>query len=189
MDKAHPAPGAAPMGLAVFLVSLGVLFAASLVAYLAVRLPAGASWVPEGVEGLPRTLWLSTGILLLSSLTMHHALSGVRAGDQAALRRGMALTTALGAAFLVCQALSWSALIASQVTGRETLFGWTFYLLTALHALHIVGGLIPLLVTTVRSRRGAYTAEAHTGVQLCAMYWHFLDAVWIVLFATLTVYS
>lgn len=191
MEKTRPIPGAAPLGMAVFLVSLGVLFAASLVAYFAVRFnDAGlANWHPQGVAGLPNTLWVSTFVLLASSITIHYALGAARTGDQPGVRWGMLLTTLLGVAFLCCQAWSWSQLYANQVGPRGSLYGWTFYMLTALHALHIIGGLIPLTITTVRARKGAYTSEEHTGVTLCAMYWHFLDAVWIVLFSTLMIFS
>lgn len=191
MDKTRPVPGAAPIGMALFLLSLGMLFAASLVAYFAVRFnDAGmAKWHPDGVGGLPNSLWASTFVLVISSITMHYALMSARADDQPGIRWGMFFTTLLGAVFLAAQAWSWRELYAMQVDATSSLYGWTFYMLTALHGLHIVCGLIPLAVTTVRAKRGAYTAAEHTGITLCAMYWHFLDAVWIVLFATLMLFS
>jgi len=191
VDKTQPVPGAAPIGMALFLLSLGMLFAASLVAYFAVRFnDAGlANWNPDGVTGLPNSLWASTFVLVISSITMHYALTSARADDQPGVRWGMFFTTLLGAVFLATQAWSWRELYAMQVDATSSLYGWTFYMLTALHGLHIVGGLIPLAVTTVRAKRGAYTAAEHTGVTLCAMYWHFLDAVWIVLFANLMLFS
>ncbi|MFH1681903.1 MAG: cytochrome c oxidase subunit 3 [Candidatus Eisenbacteria bacterium] len=72
-------------------------------------------------------------------------------------------------------------------TGPGALFGFTFYMLTGLHAAHVLGGLIALAVVTARAHRGAYSAADHAGIELCARYWHFLDIVWIVLFAVLLV--
>ncbi|MCZ6542722.1 MAG: cytochrome c oxidase subunit 3, partial [Planctomycetota bacterium] len=60
-----------------------------------------------------------------------------------------------------------------------------FYVLTGVHALHVIGGLIPLAAVTIRSFRNRYSSTDHAAVRYCAMYWHFLDGVWIVLFATL----
>ena len=172
------------MGLALFLASLAVLFAATIVAYLAVRMDA-PDWPPPGMPGYPPLLWGSTLIMLASSVSMHWALRGARSGDERALRVGMSLTTALAVAFLGTQILSWNSLAEVNVTVGRNLYAFTFYMLTTLHALHVVCGLIPLLLTTSRAFKGRYGPESSMGVLLCAMYWHFLDAVWLVLFAVL----
>ncbi|RPJ46772.1 MAG: heme-copper oxidase subunit III, partial [Candidatus Latescibacterota bacterium] len=65
------------------------------------------------------------------------------------------------------------------------LFGFTFYMLTGLHAAHVIGGLGALALTAARAGQGRYTPESRAGVDACAVYWHFLDVVWIVLFAVL----
>ena len=72
---------------------------------------------------------------------------------------------------------------------RTNLYGFLFYLLTGLHALHVVGGLVPLAVTTARAWQGKYTAVAHAGVEHVALYWHFLDVIWLVLFGVLVLTS
>jgi cytochrome c oxidase subunit 3 len=186
VDKANPAPGAAPFGLAWFLASLGVLFAAGIVGYLAVRVPA-VDW-GSGLPPLPSGLYLSTVVLVASSLTLHVALRGVRRGRQDLLRGGMAATTVLGVAFLALQVYCWQALYErAGAPALRTLYGMTFYTLTMLHAAHVVCGVFPLVWTTAKAYAGSYTEEAHEGVLLCAMYWHFLDVVWLILFVLLVV--
>ncbi|MBL4850633.1 MAG: heme-copper oxidase subunit III [Planctomycetes bacterium] len=185
MDKSNPAPGAAPFGLALFLASLGVLFAASIVAYYAVRVPAGEAW-GLGLPPLPVLLWASTAVLLLSSVTMHGALRGVRLGLDSHLRGGLYLTAALGTLFLILQVVAWQLLYErAGAPAVKTLYGMTFYFLTGIHGLHVVGGLVPLAITTYKARVGAYSLGEHTGVLMCSMYWHFLDVIWLILFSVL----
>jgi cytochrome c oxidase subunit 3 len=176
--------------MALLLVSLGVLFAASLVGYLAIRGRAEA-WPPPGAPPLPRGLWLSTVVLLISSGTMHWALASVRAGRLASLRTALLSTTLLGAGFMASQAMSWWALrqdlVAHPVPDSARFVPVMFYTLTVLHGLHVIGGLIPLTVVTRRAWRGQYSSGAHAAVGHCAMYWHFLDAVWVVMFAVLMI--
>ncbi|TWT45237.1 Cytochrome c oxidase subunit 3 [Phycisphaerae bacterium RAS1] len=176
------------MGMIVFLISTGVLFVAGLAAFIiAVRLPA-TRWPPTNLPALPQTLWLSTGILLVSGATMQTALSAARRSRGLLLRVAITATTALAAAFLGCQWLSWVRYVRAGVPiNAPDLFVFGFYVLTALHAVHVLGGLVPLVWVTVKSYRGRYAAGRHHGVWYCAMYWHFLGVVWIVLFAVLFV--
>ena len=171
-------------GMWLFLIVLGVLFVSMILGYLVVRIDNGDSFVPSGAPKPPAMLLFSTAALLVSSVTMQRALAAGRRGDPA--QGGMMLATlALALVFLVVQALAWREMYAQNLAISDNLYGWTFYVLTGLHAAHVVGGLPPLAVTTIRASRGAYTAEDHRGIAYCAMYWHFLDAVWIVLYATL----
>jgi cytochrome c oxidase subunit 3 len=172
--------------MAIFILSLSVLFAASMVGYLVVRFRAEA-WPPPGTPSLPKGLWVSTLILVTSSVTMHSALRAARRDDQRTLRRMMVATTALGAAFVLAQVLNWFSLYGMNLTARSGLYGFTFYVLTSLHALHVVGGLVALALVTRRAFAGAYGPGAHAGVQYCSMYWHFLDVVWLVMFGLLVV--
>ena len=173
------------LGMRLFLLSLGILFAASLIGYLVVRARA-PEWPPAGSPGLPAGLWLSTGLILASSLSMWRGQVAARGHRAGALSRNLLITFVLGVAFLISQTLNWSVMGERHLIPQASLFAFTFYVLTALHGLHVVGGLIPMGITTVRSGRGRYTAESHAGVRYVAMYWHFLDVVWIVLFVALT---
>ena len=171
-------------GMRLLVAALSMLFAASLVAYLLIRSRTPV-WPPAGMPRLPGTLWISTLILLASSVTMQAAVRAARAGRAAALRADMLVTTLLGVAFLASQTLNWFALVAENLTAKANLYGFTFYILTGLHAAHVVGGLIPLAVVTARAFKGRYSAEFHPGVEYCAIYWHFLAVVWVVMFAIL----
>lgn len=186
-DDAHPFPrDAGTLGLLLFLLALAVLFTASVVAYVVVRIQT-PNWPPPGIPPLPRTLWLSTALILAGSATIHLALTAARRNRQRRAQLGLTLTTLLGFAFLITQTWNWFALAAREMTLTSNLYAWQFYVLTALHAAHLIGGLIPLAVVTARSYTGRYHALHHEPVKHCAIYWHFLDGVWIVLFTMLVI--
>jgi heme/copper-type cytochrome/quinol oxidase subunit 3 len=127
---------------------------------------------------------VSTLALLVSSFTMQRAVAAGRSGDP---RQGgmMVVTVLLALAFLVMQGVAWAQLVRENLTITDNLYAWSFYVLTGLHAAHVIGGLPPMAITTWRAMRGRYGPDNHRGIVYCAMYWHFLDAVWIVLYATL----
>jgi len=175
-------------GMWLFLIVLAVLFVSMILGYLVVRIDNGDAFVPAGAPKPPAMLLFSTVALLVSSVTMQRALGAARRGDPA--QGGMMLATlALALVFLVVQALAWREMYAQNLAISDNLYGWTFYVLTGLHAAHVVGGLPPMAITAARAARGAYTPENHRGIAYCAMYWHFLDAVWLVLYATLWIGS
>jgi cytochrome c oxidase subunit 3 len=178
--------GAGKMGMAIFLTSLSVLFLSSLVGYWIVRSRA-ATWGPEGGGSYPKGLWLSTLVIWGTSLTIDRGLRWLRKGDRARSLRFLRVTFWLGVAFLVLQLINWFQLQASGTTPRTGLYGFTFYLFTGLHAAHVIGGLIPLWIVLRRMTGGAYDAIHHGPVLHSAMYWHFLDAVWVVLFVVILI--
>lgn len=183
-------PGAAPssdpgrLGMFLLLLMLSVLFLASLVLFAIFRVKA-AEWPPRGTPKLPGGLWISTVVLVLSSGTMHAALRSARRNRQGGLRIAMAATTVLGLAFLALQAHNWHELIRAGLPMQKNFYAFFFYTLTGLHAAHVIGGVIALLVVSVFAFLGRYGPAAYAGVWRCAVYWHFLDVVWLVLFATL----
>jgi cytochrome c oxidase subunit 3 len=174
------------LGMRLMVLALSMLFAASIVGYLLIRFRA-TTWPPPGMPSLPHGLWISTLIIAISSVAMQAAVRAARGGRRQALQAWMLITTVLGVAFLVSQTLNWFALVAAHLTAKTNLYGFTFYLLTGLHAVHVMGGLIPLGVVTSRAWRGRYSAAFHPGVEYCAIYWHFLAVVWLVLFVVLMV--
>ena len=92
--------------------------------------------------------------------------------------------------FLLVQTWNWWGLIAAKMTATsKNLYAFTFFMLTGLHAAHVIGGVILLGVVTARAAQGRYGSGRHNGVTYAAMYWHFLDAVWIVLFAVLVLFA
>lgn len=175
--------GASRLGMKFFLLSLTVLFAASLVAVVVVR-GRVAEWPPAGAPELPRLLWLSTVLLVGCSVAVHLAVTAIRGGSQRRLLRWLGVTAALGLAFLASQTVAWLAFYDPQRFGTD-LHGFTFFMLTGLHALHVLGGLVALGVATVLARRAAFTWAHYDGVRNVALYWHFLDGVWLVLFGFL----
>ena len=133
-----------------------------------------------------KTRELSTLLLLLSSITMHGAVLGIRGGKREISTRLLLATLGLGVAFLLSQIYNWWQMVAvDAVLATKSLYAYTFYMLTGLHALHVIGGLIPLGITSWRAHQGGYSWADYHGIRLMAMYWHFLDAVWIVLFVIL----
>lgn len=183
-DRDSLPAGTGRLGLTLLLLSLSVLFASSIVGYLVIRARAEA-WPPPGVPRLPAGLWLSTLAIAASSATMWWGQRSIARGRPRALAAALLATFLLGLAFLVSQTINWFAYVAREITADATLYAFGFYLLTGLHALHVLGGLAPLAVTTARALRGAYTSASRSGVEHIAMYWHFLGAVWLVLFVVL----
>ncbi len=171
-------------GMTLFLVSLGVVFVASLVAYHWVR-AQHPMWRDATLPPLPSGLWASTGLLIGASLTIHLALSAAKQNRPEPLKRWLAITLGLGLAFLAGQLMNWRELMAAELppTARS-LYAFTFYMMTALHAVHVVGGLAALAVVLRQALLGRYSSVNHRGVTYQVMYWHFLDVVWVVLFGT-----
>jgi cytochrome c oxidase subunit 3 len=168
------------------LASLGMGFGALLVFYLIMGMRA-AQWPPAGTPELPDALWISTFVLLASSGTMHWALRSVKRGRQRSVCIALSGTALLAVAFLASQTANWFVLAALNMPASLNMFAACFYLLTGLHGLHVLGGLVPLGITLVKAFRRRYTADSHAGLRYCAVFWHFLDVTWIVMFAALTV--
>jgi len=181
-------PGAGVLGMWIFLATLTVLFLAGIVGYLVVRLKATA-WPPPGMPRLPAGLWLATPILVAGSITIQRALALIRAGERAASARWVGATLGLAAAFLAVQSWNWWDLIRVRLTAGSNLYAFTFFMLTGLHAAHVVGGIVLLAVVFVRARAGRYGSGHHPGVTYAAMYWHFLDVIWLLLFAVMVVFA
>jgi cytochrome c oxidase subunit III len=182
-DNRSPLQDAGAMGMYLLVAALGMLFAASVVGYLAIR-AAHQPWPPPGFPVLPQSLWLSTLCILLASATIQRALSAVRRGDLPKLRRNLAFTVALGVAFLALQAFAWWQVVRQIQQPSENMGPYLklFYVLTGLHAAHVLGGLATLAVVTRRAWAGRYSPSYYGGIRYSAIYWHFLDAVWCVLF-------
>lgn len=169
-------------GLATFLVADGMTFAGFFAAYLTFRavnpLPEGSTYELELV--LPT---INTVLLLVSSFTFHRAGQACR-GDRLAASRGWLLVTgALGAAFLAGQMVEYFSLPFSLT---DNLFASTFYALTGFHGLHVTLGVICIAIVALQTQRGGtITAENHFGLEAAELYWHFVDGIWVVLYALL----
>lgn len=194
--------GTGALGLKIFLTSLGMLFGATLTGYLVIRSRA-PHWPPEGVPHLPRILVLSTLLIIVSSFTAQWALRAARSERAESLHRAVLTTFVLGVVFLVLQAFAWfqmapaveqlgafrpPALPGTPVADpAPRQFAFLFYTLTVLHALHVLGGLVAfalLLNPRFAFRRPRLVLRR---VRHAAVYWHFLDAVWVVMYVVLLI--
>jgi len=148
----------------------------------------GGVWPPTGVELFdPFHLPLFNTLLLLTSGTTvtwaHHALLH---NDRQGLRWGLALTIVLGVLFTVVQAMEYSQ-AGFQFSGN--LYGATFFMATGFHGFHVIVGSIFLIVCLVRANLGHFTPQHHLGFEFAAWYWHFVDVVWLFLFASIYVWG
>jgi cytochrome c oxidase subunit III len=180
-----PVPGAGAFGIGLLVVSLSMLFVASMVALVMVRGQAGA-WPPHGMPPLPSSLWISTVIILGASVAVHRAVGAIRRDDRPGLVRNLTATFVIGVVFLAVQSANWVEfyLAIRQIQFSGAYMGM-FYFLTGLHAAHVVGGLIPLWVVRQRARTGQYSANYFPGVRYVGIYWHFLDVIWVTLFCVI----
>jgi cytochrome c oxidase subunit 3 len=171
--------GQAPssIGLWAFMGVVTALFSLFLIAY-AMRMDS-----PDWQRlALPWQVWLSTGLLALGSLAMQLAARRAAAGDAPLARRYLRAGGLGAAAFVASQLWAWQALLASHVTVAGNPAGSFFYLLTAMHGLHVIGGLVGWAIAAGHRGSGQTLVRR---VTLCARYWHFLLAVWVVLLAAL----
>jgi cytochrome c oxidase subunit 3 len=184
--------------MTLLLVSLGILFAASMIIFLIVRFQPATQGPPPPPVPLPDILWVSTFIILISSGIVQLGVWAARIGKQRVLSSSLLVTLLLALAFIVFQIVAWipmteayTELMKERVgrfeQGPRPLFVGAFFLLTGLHAAHVLGGMIPLVVVTLKAFKGAYPPEKRAPVIYLAAYWHFLDIVWVVLFGVLLV--
>lgn len=180
-----PGISTSQLGMIIFLVSLGILFAATMVAYLVVRFK-NVTWRTLDQPHLPYGLIGSTGIILAASVALGFATSAIRKNQVEAMKRALWASLALGLAFMAAQAVNWVQLSHNNLpVNAKSLYAFTFYMLTGVHALHVVGGFVPLAICIHHAYRGDYSSLRWNGVKYCAQYWHFLDVVWIVMLSTM----
>ena len=169
------------VGMLMALASWTMLFASLFFAYAVLRLKA-PTWPPDGAATLPRLLpAFNTLLMILSSFVLHR---GVKAGssERRLLLKSLAGTIALGTLFLLLQLAVWVPLWRSGFRIDSGIYGSIFYGLTVFHALHVLAGLIALVALALRARRGLVTSGRRNAVRMTAMFWHFVDAVWVLLF-------
>ena len=171
-------------GMWVFLISEIMFFTGLIGSYIVLRL-GSSEWPKPGTILNTPLLGLNTLVLLTSSLTMALALNAIEQGRQAALKRYLLLTALLGSTFLAIKGVDYVHMWAHGFRMSSSLFGSCYYLLTGFHGLHVLSGVILLLYLFAAASKGAFSATEHTRIECSGLYWHFIDIVWVILFAIL----
>ncbi len=171
---------AAKIGLGVFLAVVGSLFALLIGAY-SMQMNM-ADWRPLPA---PKLLWLNTGVLILSSVALQWAQVAAHRGQMDGVRAGLLAGGASALAFLAGQLLVWQELTAAGYFLATNPAYAFFYLITGVHGLHLLGGLVALGRTTDKVWRGFEVDQVRLSVELCTLYWHFLLLVWLFFFSLL----
>ena len=167
-------------GIALGIVSILMFFMALASAFL-VRRGTSGDWIPVH---LPVVLWLNTLALIASSFTLERARRALSRLDLSGFRRLWTLTTGLGALFLIGQLVAWRQLVAQGVFMASNPASSFFYIFTAAHGLHLLGGVGALLYILVRKFDNTRIALP-TAAEIASYYWHFMDGLWIFLLALL----
>jgi heme/copper-type cytochrome/quinol oxidase subunit 3 len=168
-------------GMVLLIATEASLFVYLLFSYFYLGSMARGSWPPPGPPEL-RLALPNTTILLLSSATVWWAESGIVRGGQRRLRLGLVLTLALGVAFLTIQMVEYRQ---QRFTPATSAYGSLFFTITGFHSAHVAVGLLMIAVVAVRARLGHFSARRHLAVTNVSWYWHFVDAVWLVVFTSL----
>jgi cytochrome c oxidase subunit 3 len=172
----------ARLGMGMLLAGESMFFGGLILAFLQLRLAASV-WPPPLQPRLPVGLTaVNTGVLLLSSYTMARGQRAVRREDPAGSGRWLAATLGLGLLFLAIQGFEWARLVGFGLNLRSGAYGATFYTLIGTHGFHVVGAVAWLALVTRAARRGRYTSLDHVPLSCCAMYWHYVVALWPVLY-------
>ena len=166
------------MGMWVALIPILMLFL-SFTSALMVRKSVGGDWKPTPI---PIILWFNTAILLASSFTLEKARRALGNFSGETFQRWLWITTVLGMTFLAGQFLAWQQLASTGIYLDSNPSSSFFYLLTAIHGLHLLGGLGGLFYLDLRARAFSMLGPAKsTAVGVTAIYWHFLDGLWVYL--------
>jgi len=170
------------LAILIVIASESMLFSGLIGSFLVYRL-ASAFWPPPGLPRLPiQVTWVNTFVLLSSAITMTLAVRAIGRNQRRLLRRWLAATLALGLVFLGVQGSEWVRLISHGLHLSSGAYGGTFYILIGCHGLHVAAGVTWLAFVCAAALRGRYSAKNSAGVQLCAMYWYFVCAIWPLLF-------
>jgi cytochrome c oxidase subunit III len=172
-------------GLMVLLAATTMAFAAFTSAFV-VRRGISNDWI---ALPLPRIVWVNTAVLLGSSLLLELARWSLKSGRRTGFNRYWTAGTVLGALFLLGQAFAWRQLNAAGIFVATNPSSSFFYLLTAAHGLHIMGGLSALVYVDVQALRLQLGPGKRTAVDVSAIFWHFVDGLWLYLMALFLVWG
>jgi cytochrome c oxidase subunit III len=181
----HPLnrPNITSVGTIVWLASELMFFAGLFAMFFSIRAAAPEQWA----EHMPTLdVWYAlpfTIILVSSSITCQIAVFRAEHGDVHAMRRWFSITFLMGLVFVLGQVFEYGQLMSHGVRLDADGFGSMYYLTTGFHLLHVIGGLFAFVILMIRSTMGRFTPAQATSAIVVSYYWHFVDAVWIALFA------
>lgn len=184
-DPPRQAPPISNARLAVvmLIVAESMFFAGLIGAYLVFRY-GSRIWPPANLPRLPIGItWANTLVLMASAMTMWNAVQASRTDDRQRLRRYIVATLVLGVTFVAVQGMEWARLVGHGLTLSSGTYGTTFYTLIGCHAAHVAVGMLWLGVVGVGVLRGWFTRGVDVIVETCGIYWAFVCALWLVLFA------
>lgn len=169
-----------------FLATEFMLFGGLFAAYFAARANMGeAAFYASGPPLPVLVAGINTAILIASGATYHWGLHALQKNNKRTFYIGSVLTLILGTVFLILQVSEYRELIHEGFVLGSNTFSSTFYILTGTHGLHVLAGLVIILIMLVRGMAGNFDAKHHLGVEVAAIYWHFVDAVWVFLFVVI----
>jgi cytochrome c oxidase subunit 3 len=176
-------PNMVSVGTIVWLSSELMFFAALFAMYFSIRAADYDMWREHTPELKLPYATTFTVILVLSSVTCQLGVFAAEKGDVFALRRWFTITFVMGLAFVLGQANEYRNLVHEGIRLNGDGYGSMFYLTTGFHGLHVTGGLIAFIVYMIRTTMGRFTPAQATSAIVVSYYWHFVDIVWIALFA------
>jgi cytochrome c oxidase subunit 3/cytochrome o ubiquinol oxidase subunit 3 len=184
-DAEWKLPDRGIVGMACLILAESAIFIVFVIAYVYYLGKSLTGPTPKEVLDIP---WVATVCLLSSSLTVHAAVSALRKSKVGASAGWLAATILLALVFLGYTAEEWYDLIVhDHLTIKTNLFGTTFYSLVGLHATHVIVGMLMLTVAMVAGLRSAMNEHHAEKLEVLSLYWHFVDAVWVVVFAVVYV--
>jgi cytochrome c oxidase subunit III len=179
-------PGISRILTGFLLLVVMMTFGGLIAAYLVISTNNVAEWRPFD---LPLPVWISTALIIASSVTYHFGKSAVDRGSPLVARKWFTVTTVIGAAFISSQLLAWVELSARGLYMSANPYAGFFFLLTAVHAVHVLGGIIALGAIFLRTLRLSNTDEDvlrwRSLAQVVGWYWHFMGVLWLVIFILL----
>ena len=178
-------PNLVSVGTIIWLSSELMFFAGLFAMYFTARARALEGWPPEPTHlNLPYALTF-TIILVASSVTCQLGVFAAEQGNVYGLRRWFTITFVMGLIFVLGQGFEYVQLVEEGTSISSSTYGTVFYLTTGFHGLHVIGGLVAFIYLLIRSTMGRFTPAQATSAIVVSYYWHFVDVVWIGLFATI----
>jgi len=181
-EREQPFISSGRLAILIVIASELMLFSGLIGSFLVYRL-SSAFWPPPGLPRLPiQVTWVNTFVLLSSAITMTLAVRAIRRNRRRLARNWLGTTLVLGVTFLGVQGTEWVRLLSHGLRLSSGAYGGTFYILIGCHGLHAAAGVTWLACVSAIAMRGRYSAKNCAGVELCAIYWYFVCAIWPLLF-------